>query len=273
MIFEYSYWWILPAILLSVAVAYFKFKKLSGLPDISRGISIVVSILRFLIVFTLFFLLLNPALSVLHHIKEKPLLIVAQDNSLSVLKNKDSLYYQNEYGASLEKALTTLAHKFEVVPLTFGSIVQRNGAVTFSENRTDIAGMLEYVERNFVARRPEAMIMLSDGICNAGVNPLYKLPSFPLYTVGLGDTVCYPDVYIRSVDADKFNFLNTLFPIKVELAALQQQGREIKCILKEDGKVIAEQKVRVDKENFLSELTFEAEAKKKGIVRYEIELK
>lgn len=272
MIFEHSYWWILPALLLSVAVAYFKFKKLAGLPDIPRGISVLVALLRFLVVFMLCVLLLNPALSVLRHIKEKPLLIVAQDNSQSILKNKDSLYYRNEYRASLEKILNNLEHKFEVVPLTFGSAVRRNGTVTFSENRTDMAGLLEYVDRNFIARRPEAMVLLSDGICNAGVNPLYRQLSFPLYTVGLGDTVCYPDVYIRSVDADKFNFLNTLFPIKVELAALKQKGREIKCVLRENGKAIAEQKVRIDKENFLSELTFEVEAKKKGIIRYEIEL-
>ena len=272
MVFEYSYWWMLPAVLLSLAVGYLKFKKLSGLPDIPGGISIVVPILRFLVVFTLLLLLLNPALSILHRIKEKPLLVVAQDNSLSILKNKDSLYYQNEYRASLEKALDVLGRKFEVVPFTFGSAVRRNGTFDFTENRTDMAEMLEYADRNFVARRPEAMILLSDGIGNAGVNPLYKLPSFPVHTVGLGDTVCYPDVYVRSVDADKFNFLNTLFPIKVEVAALKQQGRQMKCSLLENGKTIAERKIRVDQDNFLSELTFEVEAKRKGVIRYEVVL-
>ncbi len=272
MVFEYSYWWIFPAIALAIAVAYFKLKKLSGLPDIPRGISIVISMLRFLVCLILLLLLLNPALSVLHRLKEKPLLIVAQDNSLSVLKNKDSLYYQNEYRASLQETLSNLGHKFEVVPFTFGATVRRNGTVTFAENRTDIAGMLEYAGRNFITRQPEAMIMLSDGICNAGVNPRYKLPSFPLYTVGLGDTVCYPDVYIRSVDANKFNFLNTLFPIRVEIAALKQKGQKVKCVLRENGKVIAEQEVKIEQDNFLSELTFETEARRKGIIRYEIAL-
>ena len=112
MVFEYSYWWIFPAIALAIAVAYFKLKKLSGLPDIPRGISIVISMLRFLVCLILLLLLLNPALSVLHRLKEKPLLIVAQDNSLSVLKNKDSLYYQNEYRASLQETLSNQGHKF-----------------------------------------------------------------------------------------------------------------------------------------------------------------
>lgn len=272
MVFEYSFWWIFPAILLALAVAYIKFRKLSGLPDIPKGISWLIASFRFLVVFILLLLLLNPALSVLHRFREKPLLVVAQDNSASIVKNKDSLYYQREYRASLEKELNRLSDKFEIVPLTFGATVRRSGDITFTDNRTDIAMVMEYVDRNFIARRPEAMIMLTDGIANAGVNPRYKLPAFPLYTVGLGDTICYPDVYIRSIETNKFNFLNTIFPLKVELAALKQKGRKMKCVLWENGKVIERREIAIDQDNFLKEQTFEVEAKQKGVIRYQVTL-
>lgn len=270
MVFEYSYWWILPAILISLAAAYFKFKKLSKLPDIAFGIRFIIAGLRFLVLFSLLLLLLNPALSVLHRIKEKPLLIVAQDNSASIIKNKDSLYYQHEYKASLEHAIGELQDKFEVVQLTFGASVHKNNDLQFNENRTDIAGVLEYAGKNFVGRQPEGMILLTDGIYNSGVNPRYKTPAFPVYTVALGDTTYYPDIYIRTLDADKFNFLNTIFPVKAEIAALKQKGQTVKCTLKENGNTIGEKTLKIDRDNFLSEVTFEVEAKQKGIVRYTV---
>ena len=270
MVFEYSYWWILPAILLSLAVAYFKFLKLTKLPDIPWWVRILIPTLRFLIIFSLLLLLLNPALSILHRIKEKPLLVIAQDNSASLVKSKDSLYYQKDYKESLEKAITELEGKFEVVPLTFGSSVRKGKSIDFSENRTDIAEVLDYASRNFTGRQPAGMILLTDGIYNSGVNPRYKIPAFPVYTVALGDTTAYPDIYIRTFEADKFNFLNTLFPLKVEVAALRQNGKTIKCVLRENGNVISEKSLTINRDNFSSEVVFEVEAKRKGVIRYTV---
>lgn len=270
MVFEYSYWWILPAILLSLAVAYLKFLKLTKLPDIPWWVRILIPALRFLIIFSLLLLLLNPALSILHRIKEKPLLVIAQDNSASLVKNKDSLYYQKDYKESLEKAITELEGKFEVVPLTFGSSIHKGNHIDFSENRTDIAEVLDYASLNFTGRQPVGMILLTDGIYNSGVNPRYKIPAFPVYTVALGDTTAYPDIYIRTFEADKFNFLNTLFPLKAEVAALRQNGKTIKCVLRENGNVISEKSLTINRDNFSSEVVFEVEAKRKGVIRYTV---
>lgn len=103
MIFEHSFWWLFPAILISLAVASLKYKKLSRLPDIAKGTAILISVLRFFIIFLLCLLILNPALSLSKRVKEKPVLIIAQDNSESLLKSKDSLYYMHEYKESLER--------------------------------------------------------------------------------------------------------------------------------------------------------------------------
>lgn len=272
MVFEYSFWWIFPAIVWAIAVAYFKYKKLSRLPDIPSGIVWLIAGLRFIIIFSLLLLLLNPALSLLHQIKEKPLLIVAQDNSASLLKNKDSLYYQNEYRASLDRAVGLLENKFEIVRVTFGSEVRKDHPVDFTENRTDIAAVMDYTARNFLTRQPEGMVLLSDGIYNGGVNPRYKVPAYPVYTVALGDTTCYPDVYVRNLEADKFNFLHTLFPVKAEIAALREKGQTVKCVLRENGNRIDEKLLKIDQDNFISDVVFQVEAKKKGIIRYSIEL-
>lgn len=95
--------------------------------------------------------------------------------------------------------------------LTFGASIRQNDEYDFSEQYTNISAVFDYTDQHFIVRRPAAMILFSDGIYNTGVNPKYKTPDFPVYTVALGDTVAYPDVYIRNVETDKFNFVNTIF--------------------------------------------------------------
>lgn len=108
---------------------------------------------------------------------------------------------------------------------------------TISRNNTRISQQYSTIPtQHFIVRRPAAMILFSDGIYNTGVNPKYKTPDFPVYTVALGDTVAYPDVYIRNVETDKFNFVNTIFPIKVEVGAIKQKGSQVKCSLKQNDR-------------------------------------
>lgn len=270
MVFEYSYGWILPAFIVAITIAYFKFKKLSKLPDIRRGIVLLISGIRFLVFFTLLLLLLSPAISLVKKWREKPLVVLAQDNSSSLVKNKDSLYYRTEYIESLERVIRQLEQKYEVVRLTFGEKIERNGCVDFSDNRTDIAGVLEYIDRHSVGKQPEALVLLSDGIYNSGLNPLYNKLNIPIFTVALGDTTRYPDVIVQNILVDKFNFIRTIFPLKAEIKAFGQAGRKLKCVLKENGNKIEEKIIQVDKADFLSEIQFEAEAVKTGVIKYTI---
>lgn len=272
MIFEYSYWFLLPIVLFSFAIAYLKFRKMAKLPDVGRAMCWVISSLRFMVLFVLLFLLLNPALSLLRYVKEKPLLIVAQDNSASLLNGKDSLYYKNEYKEFLESKLAVLRDRFDVEVLTFAGRTERGGEIDFSGTGTDISGVFDYVDRNCVYRRPEVLLLLSDGIYNTGVNPRYKMSSFPVYTVSLGDTTQYPDVYVKSLMCDKFHFMRTVFPMKVEISAIREKGKQVKCLLHENGNLVGEKVVVIDKDNFFTDVVFDVEAKQKGVMKYVVTL-
>ncbi len=270
MVFEYSYWWILPMLVLSGTIAYLKFRKVSKLPDISFGLVLLISSLRFLVTLILLVLLLNPALSFVKSVREKPLLIVVRDNSASIPKNKDSLYYRNEYKESLNRLVDGLEQKFDVECLNFGRQVEKGDELDFSENYTDISAVFDYAERNYIFRRPAGMVLLTDGIYNAGANPRYKTSAFPVYTVLLGDTSLYPDVYVKHIESNKFNFINTTFPVKATIAAQKQKGSRITCELLENGKRIAEKTLNIGQDHFLTEVVFNVEAKQKGIAKYTV---
>lgn len=270
MVFEYSYWWIFPILVLSGTVAYLKFRKISQLPDISFGLALFISSLRFLVTLILLVLLLNPALSFVRNVKEKPLLIIAGDNSASIPRNKDSLYYQNEYKESLNRLIAGLKQKFDVECLNFGREVKKGDEFDFSENYTDISAVFDYAERNYLFRRPAGMVLLTDGIYNSGANPRYKTSSFPVYTVLLGDTTQYPDIYVKQIESNKFNFIQTTFPVKASVAARKLKGKRITCELLENGKRIAEKTLTVGQDHFLTDVVFEVEAKQKGIAKYTV---
>ncbi|MCM1030052.1 MAG: hypothetical protein NC410_01225 [Oscillibacter sp.] len=272
MIFEYSLWWIIPIAVVSAWVARFKFKKISKLPDVPFGINFFISFLRFLILFFLLFLLLKPALQLVRTVKEKPLLIIAQDNSASLLNGKDSLYFRNGYSASLREKLASLQDRFTLEWVTFGKNVQKSDELTFSEHYTNLSGLFDYIDNHYVTRKPEGVLLMSDGKYNTGMNPRYGIHAYPVYTVVLGDTTEVSDVYIQEVICDKFNFLHTLFPLKVEVAALGHKGKTLKCVLKENGKNIDSRELTVDRDNYLQEVVFSVEAKQKGVVRYTVEL-
>ena len=48
-VFEYSMAWLLPIAGLSFVIAWLKFRKLSKLPDISKGMALLISGLRFMV--------------------------------------------------------------------------------------------------------------------------------------------------------------------------------------------------------------------------------
>ena len=50
-VFEYSMAWLLPIAGLSFVIAWLKFRKLSKLPDISKGMALLISGLRFIVIF------------------------------------------------------------------------------------------------------------------------------------------------------------------------------------------------------------------------------
>ena len=51
-----------------------------------------------------------------------------------------------------------------------------------------------------------------------------------------------------------------------------QEGKRLKCVLKENGRTIGSRELVVSQYNFMQEVVFSVEAKQKGVVRYAVEL-
>ena len=96
LITEYPAWFILFCIalaLLITGILYFKNQR----EEFPQTTVIWLSVLRFLAVFIISFLLLSPLVKNEFRKEEKPMLIFAQDNSGSVVIGEDSSFYRNEF--------------------------------------------------------------------------------------------------------------------------------------------------------------------------------
>ena len=103
---ELPTWWVLICLAAGFLYAFLLYRKDSAFDSIHPWLRKALFALRGILVFFLAVLLLTPLLKTLTREKEKPVIIIAQDNSQSIVINKDSSFYRNEY----KKQLTDFAN-------------------------------------------------------------------------------------------------------------------------------------------------------------------
>jgi len=76
---------------------------------------------RFIVVSIIAFLLLSPFFQSSEKTIEKPIIIVARDNSESIIFNKDSSFYRNAFQQKMKDLTNKLSAQFTVKELCFDS--------------------------------------------------------------------------------------------------------------------------------------------------------
>ena len=101
----------------------------------------------------------------------------------------------------------------------------------FQGAATNINFILQELSNLYSNINVGAYILLSDGIYNEGLNPLYtntKLNA-PLYSVVIGDTTIYQDCLIRSVKSNKISYIGNETEVEVIIEAEKMQGISFLC--------------------------------------------
>lgn len=274
LITEYPIWLSGLCLLTGAAYAFLLYYKEKFLYDISKKIKIALFSFRFLAVSIITFLLLGPLLKSWTKTVEKPILILAQDNSTSILSNSDSIYYQNKYKEEIENFKNALSEKFEIKQLLFGSGVREDNAITFQDKQTDIAALISETENRFANRNIGALVIATDGIYNKGLNPLYQPYKFkaPVYTIGLGDTTNKKDIILSKVYYNKLAYLGNNFPIEILSEVNKCKGCNYQISIKKNGQQLFNKNITADNEVFFNTTQVQLVANEKGLQRYTISL-
>ena len=268
-IIDYSYWWLVVIVLVAALYSFILYRKDRNLSEVKTYVLILLRTLRFFTVLMLLLLLLNPLIKTIKKSTEKPIIAILQDNSASILLNKDSLFYKTEYLKKINKLESDLSSEFETVLYTFGSNIQKADSVKFDDNKTNIARALETIDDLYTNRNLGAVILASDGIYNTGKNPKYiqKNVNATIYTVLLGDTTEKKDIKIKDLIYNKDVFLGNTFSVDVLLKSVKLDGEKAIVKILNSDKIISEKELVLSK---INRLNFKLNADKKGLVRYKV---
>lgn len=247
--------------------------------DFSKRITIILSSLRFLSLTLLSFLLLSPMIKTIKRSVVKPSIIIAVDNSSSMVLNKDSAYYRNEFIDYLEELKSDLEKDYDVNTYQFGDRVDirdgfgENDKPLFNEQMTDISALFRDINTRYYNRNVGALILASDGIYNTGSDPLYEMRNskFPVYTILAGDTVSRKDIRIQKIAHNRTAFKGNRFPIEISLHAIESSGESsVVKIQKDDNTVLFTQSISVSSSNQVITIPALLDANETGIMKLRV---
>ncbi|MCK0132107.1 VWA domain-containing protein [Flavobacteriaceae bacterium F08102] len=201
------------ASLVSYFQYYYKAKK-------RTNETLVLASLRFLSVFVLLVLLINPQLITKQLIDVKPILNIAVDNSRSIAYSNS----EDQVKATLKKIRenNALNEKYNVNYYSFGANLNQLDSLSFSISQTNIIHALESL--NEVYRNDLApIVMLSDGNQNYGNDYTFYDSKQPVFPVIVGDTTHYEDLKINQLNVNAYTNLHNHFPVEV---FLQYEGKQ-----------------------------------------------
>lgn len=275
---EYPFWFILLCLLLGAAITFILYYR-NRRDELPKWLGRLLAVLRFVSVSLISFLLLSPLVRSVHRTFEKPVVVVALDNSQSVRMGKDSIYYQTEYRRQVNELINSLEKDYDTRIYTSGdrlkSIDDPSAEfLTFSEKQTDLAALFDEVESSYSNRNLGAIILASDGIFNHGMNPLYSAQKItaPLYTIALGDTSIQRDVILKRVNYNRIAYLGNKFPVEIVVSADKFAGQRTKMTLTRGDSVLFTKNIDIQGDLFTERYVAEVFAGQTGLVRYRASL-
>ncbi len=271
----YPIWFLIFCIAAGVAysgILYYRNKN----QDYTKKLLWIMSALRFVCITLISFLLLSPLWKTNDKTTENPIIILAQDNSTSLILNKDSAYYRTQYQKDIQKFADKISEKYEVIPYLFGSQTTAGEKIPdFTDKTTDISAFLDDIRIRYANRNVGAVVLASDGIYNAGINPIYAYEKInhPLYTLALGDTTIRKDLLINEIECNHIAYLGNDFMMAVSLQAFKSQGQKAVLTVEKEGKQLFYKEIAIDNERFVYSENILLNADKSGLQRYKVSLK
>ncbi len=238
----------------------------------STGVTITLFLLRFLSVSLLSFLLLSPFIKTKKKLIEKPIIIIGQDNSSSVVMTKDSLFYKNDLNNEINNLRNNLSEYYDVDSYIFGDGVTQKDIPDNLDVTSDYSEFLAFIKQNYSGLNVGAILLSGDGIFNQGIDPVYAASDIksPIFTIALGDTIQSRDIKIDDVRHNSIVYTGDIFPVEVSIAANKLTGKKTNLRLFENNKEISHRKIDIKSDNFRETINLSIKSSVAGKHRYSL---
>ncbi|MCJ7498609.1 MAG: VWA domain-containing protein, partial [candidate division Zixibacteria bacterium] len=247
------------------------------LPPLKAKKKVLLLVLRWLALTSLFLALGEALLGMAKKSWEKPKIALLLDSSRS-MNIKDKTITRKEVLQNLleEKSFKEVLSKAEIQPYLFSdSIVPYNlsgNLPVFSGEATSIGSSLEKLKENLRGEELTSVILLSDGTNNTGKDPIAIARNYtmPVYTVGIGEFVPFKDLSLEKVEYDEIAYSGEYDTIKVTIKNQGYKGVKIPVLLQENKKVLARKELSFNISGELQETELVFEPEEEGIHRYQV---
>ena len=182
---------------------------------IKLKIHLVLAFLRFVTVFCVLLLLINPIISNKTIEIVKTPLVIAVDNSSSIsnlkaTKTTDDLFEKLTSNAELKE-------KFDIQTYRFDSDFESSDNFDFKGSQTNIDAVAKNsrsINKNLVF----PTVLITDGNQTSGNDFVFSFdPNNKVYPIAVGDTATYLDLRVSQLNANKYAFHKNKFPVEIFL--------------------------------------------------------
>ncbi|MEZ4920126.1 MAG: hypothetical protein R2792_13565 [Saprospiraceae bacterium] len=274
--FQYPAWFLLLCVLLGLGYAMLLYYRDTTFKDQSPRVNLGLGVLRFLVVTIISALLLAPLLKSIFTDTKKPIVVLAQDQSESILSDPGA-FQLDQYKADWEAVRDALSEDYEVHEIAFGDAVREGVDFEFKDKVSNFSELMQGVYDLYGGQNLGAVVMATDGIYNEGSNPAYaaaakQMGAVPFYTIALGDTTPRKDLLVKRVFHNKIAYLGDRFSMQVDLSASNCAGSQsVLTVSKVEGdqvRQIHSEPISINKNNFFTTREIILEADKPGVAQY-----
>ncbi|MBC5834170.1 hypothetical protein G6N05_04665 [Flavobacterium sp. F372] len=254
---------ILLSVIISGAVAFYQYLFKA---DNQNKTNWLLAFLRFISVFSLLLLLINPVISRKSIETNKIPLAIVADNSRSISELK-----ANDVEKEVFEKLTSnsaLKEKFEIQTYSFDEEFFAGKPLDFKGNQSNIdnvATNLKQLNKNTFY----PVVLLTDGNQTIGNDYVYSFQETAnVFPVVLGDTTTTFDIKINQLNANKYAFLKNKFPVEVFLQYNGSKAISANFSIEKNGKKISSQAINFDKKIKVQSVQILLEADRVGLQKY-----
>tara|TARA_R110002050_G_scaffold238682_1_gene374773 strand:+ start:2513 stop:4546 length:2034 start_codon:yes stop_codon:yes gene_type:complete len=256
--------YIIIAGIIALLLAFFQYRY--NKKSMSK-LNMLFLLLRFITLFSILLLIINPKFDNTTFYKEKPNLILAVDNSSSIKHLKQD---RNVLGLlKTIKDNEELNTKFDISTYTFGNTLKATDSITFSEQETNIDNVFNQLAQVY-KNETAPMLLITDGNQTYGNDYQYTASNYkhPIYPIILGDTVTHTDLSIQQLNVNKYAFLKNQFPVECIVVYNGNKAVNSRFEVRSGKNLVYSESVSFSKNNNSKLINFTLPANRVGVDTY-----
>lgn len=233
-------------------------------------VSLFLAFLRFLSIFSLLLLLVNPIItsSKLEIFKTPLPIIIDNSSSISFLKAKESAV-QISQQLLLNK---DIQEKFEVQSYLIDSNFKQSDSLTFTGTQTNLDLVAKNL-KNIYKNTFYPTVLITDGNQTSGNDYVYSFKeNNKVYPLVLGDTTKVLDLKINQLNVNRYAFLKNKFPVEVFLQYSGDKNVTANFSISQGNEVLSKQNVSFSPSKKTAVLNVLLPANKVGLQVYKAKI-